>query len=371
MILLFKKTRKNKARVMNEVIDTGERGLNEEFKSASQPTAVFFSPTKSSPTSCKYPLNIKELFPYWLRLTENGESLLISLTQKYYDWLTCNMTDVNSLSFFRLEDLIDLENIPDSLVQHLSNTYLNALSSDTIKDGLVSPEKIKNLIDNIRVNLYSRKGAEGGFRYLINELFDINPDAISISHPKRYVLRLNGGRFNWMRDNLATGANYSTSIDEFYPQLTGSILNYSVLQDNDLWQDYSYVLNTPDVTLEEYERVVRPILHPAGTKDFFQLRFDLFNDLKDSVSIEESETPILANYALYLLGSTVSIGHTFGCSGAYGGVTGSPIYTFPSWDQEISSKYVAGMSFGEININDFLYLRPNSGDPYPNSSLTC
>jgi hypothetical protein len=371
ILLFFNKNKQNKEYDTNRDLSTFDTEPRAQFKSLAQPVASFYAPTVDLTTSCNYPLNIRELFPYWLRLTSNGDSVLISLTEKYYQWLTCNTKDINTLSFFRLEDLIDLENIPDELIEHLSNTYLNSLPADSINNNIVSPEKVKNIIDNIKVNLYSKKGAEDGFKYVINQFFGVDPDLISISYPKRYVLRLNGGRYDWMSDNLASATNYSTNLDDFYPQLTGSYLNYSVLYDNDLWQEHSYVVNVSGVSLEAYENVVKPILHPAGTKDFFQVRQDIFNNVSDATSNVKSELPFLANYALYKLGSTASIGYTFGCSGAYGGVTGQPIYVFPSWDAEISDKYYPGMSFGEINIGDFLYLTPKEGQSYPNTGLTC
>lgn len=370
MILVFTKTRPDKDYVVNQSLSGVDVGGEDGFAPPVQALASFFAPSVGMDTSCTYPLNIRELFPYWLRLTENGDSVLISLTESFYKWLSCNATDINTLSFFRLEDLIDLEHIPVDLVEHLSNTYLNSLTPNTVKT-VVTPEKAKQIIDNIRVNLYSKKGTESSFRYVINEFFGVEPDKISISYPKRYVLRLNGGRYPWMRDNLNAQGDYSVNIDDFYPQLTGSYLNYSVLYDNDLWQEHSYVVNTPGVSESQYKTAVRPLLHPAGMKDFFDVRHDIFNQINDISTKIQSELPILANYALYLLGSTASIGHTFGCSGAYGGVTGYPIYKFPSWDAEISPKYYSGMSFGQINIGDFLYLSPVEGSTYPNSGLTC
>lgn len=370
MILLFTKTLPNKNYSTNETLSTIEIAPKAAFMGASQPIASFYAPFEGLQASCTYPLNIRELFPYWLRLTENGNSVLISLTESFYQWLCCNNTDINDVSFFRLEDLIDQQYIPADLVEHLSSTYLNALSANTV-NNVIGPEKAKQIIDNIKINLYSKKGSEESFKYVINEFFGVDPNKISISYPKRYVLRLNGGRYDWMRDNLDAQGDYSVNIDDFYPQLAGSYLNYSVLYDNDLWQEHSYVVNTPSVTTTQYESAIRPLLHPAGMKDFFQVRHDIFNSINDNASTIQSELPIFANYALYKLGSTASIGYTFGCSGGYGGITGYPIYIFPSWDTEISEKYYSGMSFGQINIGDFLYLSPAAGYTYPNSGLKC
>lgn len=371
MIIFFTKTLQDKTYATNYDLSDIDLEPRTQIESLVQPMQALVVPTEQPPTTCKYPLNIKELFPYWLRLSSNGNSALISLTQSYYDWLACNaQSSINDVSFFRLEDLINLEYIPDELVKNLSYTYFNAFPSSSI-GTYVSPDKIKTLIDNIKINLYSTKGSETSFKLLISDLFGVDPVDVSVTYPKKYILRLNGGRYEWMRDNLNATGDYSVNIDEFYPQLSGSYLNYSVLQDNDVWQEFSYIVNTPGICLDVYSNTVRPVLHPAGTKDIFNVVYQSAGGANGDNAVVTNEISTLANYALYTLGSTASIGHTFGCSGAYGGVTGYPIYTFPSWDIDISGKYYSGMTFGEINIGDFLYLTPIPGNTYPNGGLTC
>lgn len=340
------------------------------FNAPYQAMSSFFAPTEDLQTTCKYPINIREMFPYWLRLKKDGDSVLISLTEHYYNWLNCHTTDISSLSFLRLEDLIDLENIPENLIEHLAYTYLNSLPAEEITNKTVSPERVKNLIDNIKVNLYSKKGAEDSFKLLINEFFGVDPDKVIISYPKKYVFRLNGGRFDWMSDNLESVGNYNTNPDSFYPQLAGSILNYSVLQDNYLWQDYSYVVNVSGLTQDVYERTIKPVLHPAGTLDFFNLNQEVFTNIDDATVVVGEEVPLFENYSMYKLGSTATIGYTFGCTAGSGGVT-APIYTFPSWDRDIFSKYYTGMTFGMIQVGDFLTLTPRDGYDYPNDTLIC
>lgn len=375
MILFLKKSVPNKDYVVNGQLDASDiqRQQTEAAFAFMPPSgsapATFYSPFESTEAVCKYPLNIKELFPYWLRTTENGESALITLTDSFYQWLCCGNTDINSVSFFRLEDLINIQYIPDTLITHLANTYLNALP---VTEALqyVTTDKIKNIVDNIKINLYAIKGTENSFKYLINELFGVEPENITVVYPKKYVLRLNGGRYDWMWDTPNT-TDYSANPDDFYPQLTGSRLNYSVFYDNDVWQEHSYVVNASGISAAAYNTVVRPLVHPAGTKDFFNPNIKSLNTVVNPVQSSTYEIPIVANYSLYLLGSTANIGPTFGCSAALGGVTGYPLYTFPSWDIDIAGKYYSGMTFGQINIGDFLYLSPETGFTYPNAGITC
>lgn len=375
MLLLFTKKIQNKKYVTNaEIYGVDSSEDSAEFEAPVVPQlSAFFAPNENIPTNCSYPINIRDFFPYWLRISNGGESVLISLTEQYYKWLSCNTSDINSLSFFRLEDLTDLENIPEELIENIANTYLNSYPKQEIKNQTVTLDKLKNIIDNVKVNLYSKKGARDSFKLLINEFFGVDPDKISVSYPKQYILRLNSGRYEWMRTNpLEEQDVIGEEYPEFFKNTTGSFLNYSVIYDNDLWQDFSYVVNTPEITIEQYKNTIKPLVHPAGTKDFFQLRFDIFNnDVEDAFEIIEYETPTIQNYALYTIGSTATIGYSFGCSGAYGGVTGQPSYIFPYWDEEISNYYIEGMSFGEINTGDFFNLSPAVGFTYLNKGITC
>lgn len=374
MLLFFTKKPQNKQYLTNAEIygiDSEEQSNEFEPPVISQLSA-FYAPTENVPLNCTYPLSIRDLFPYWLRISNEGESVLISLTEQYYNWLTCDGR-TNSLSFFRLEDLFDLQSIPYGALEHTLNTYLNSFPKQYI-DKIVSASKLIELVDNVKTNLYAKKGTKDSFKLLINQFFDVDPDLISVSYPKQYILRLNSGRFEWMRTNpLEEQDTIGEEFPEFFKNTTGSFLNYSVMYDNDLWQDFSYVVNSPKVYPESlFKDVVKPLAHPAGTKDFFQLRFDIFNnDVQDEVQVIEYETPTIQNYALYTIGSTATVGYSFGCSGAYGGVTGQPSYVFPYWDEEIAKYYIQGMSFGEINTGDFFNLSPAVGFTYLNKGITC
>jgi hypothetical protein len=375
MILLFSKKIQNKQYLTNAEVYGIE---SEEDSSEFQPPvttqlSTFFAPTPNLPQNCTYPLNVRELFPYWLRASNDEQSVLLALTEQYYNWLTCDPT-TNSLSFLRLEDLFDLESLPIEATEHTLNTYLNAFPKQYI-DNPVDRDQLLKLVDNVKVNLYAKKGTKDSFKLLINEFFNVDPDLISVSYPKQYILRLNSGRYEWMRTNpLEEQDLIGEEYPEFFKNTTGSFLNYSVMYDNDLWQDFSYVVNAPAENISEiyFKQIIKPLVHPAGTKDFFQLRFDIFNnDVQDQIQIVEYENPTIQNYALYTIGSTATIGYSFGCSGSYGGVTGQPSHVFPYWDEEIETYYIQGMSFGEINTGDFFNLSPAVGFTYLNRGITC
>ncbi len=96
--------------------------------------------------------------------------------------------------------------------------------------------------------------------------------------------------------------------------------------------------------------------------DNYQASLDHFNNLKDTTQIKKNEIPIIINYRGYTLGSFDSL------ATCYTGFTSAPTYTFPSWDEEISTKYYSGMTFGKIDIKDFLLLCPLEGFTFPNET---
>lgn len=352
-----------------------------------QSVMTFFTPQEQIPTlseiptlqegpeTCTYPIRIEDLFPFWLRQTTNDSSKLILMTQKYYDWLTCGITG-NETSFLNLESLIDIDSIPNNLLKNQLFTYINAFPVNSIKtdnnpEGNIDSNLIRRFFDNIKINLYTRKGTEESFRSVLYDLYGITANNVSISYPKRFVLRLNSGRFDWMRDDNQIIGTYSSNPASFNPQLVGSHLNHSVLQDNDLWQEYSYVLNIAGLSAALYETTVRPLLHPAGTKDFYDVRQDIFNPLFDNLNSISFEEPRIGNYAFYSLLSSGNLAGCCGCSGISGGTDPWPSHRFPLWDEDINPKYYAGMTFGQINIGDFINLRPAEGYTYVNQSISC
>lgn len=374
MILLFSNKTKNiESQIFEEIVDYKIPTVQEFVPGLQQNIITFFAPSEQILPSCSYPLDVEELFPYWLRNNTTTSSNLILMTKKYYDWLSCGMTE-NLVNFFNLETMIDIDSIPNDLVKYQLFSYVNSFPADALStsdnpDGNVDPTFAKKLFDNVKVNLYTKKGNEESFKLVLESLFGISSDKVSISYPKTYIMRLNGGRYDWMRDDLQLTTKYSANPSSFYPELN-SYLNFSILQDSDLWQEFSYVLNISGLSASVYNNVVRPLVHPAGTKDFYDTKTDIFNNITDSSSKTSFELPIIKNYAMYSIVSMDSADVCATCNDPSGGPTG-PAYVFPSWDVDISAKYYKDMPFGEINIVDFLKLSPVPGGTFPNENITC
>ena len=56
-----------------------------------------------------------------------------------------------------------------------------------------------------------------------------------------------------------------------------SLLNYSYLHDSNYYQEYSYEIQT-GISLDKYEKVIRSVTHPAGTKMFGNVRKSMVSD---------------------------------------------------------------------------------------------
>jgi len=338
-----------------------------------QTVLAFYTPHEQPSPTCSYPMNVADLFPFWLRQNVEGESKLILMTKAYYNWLSCGMSS-NDISFFNLEDLIDIETTPDRLLKYHLYSYINSFPVDDIlttdtPQGNIDPAAVRKLFDNVKINLYSKKGTEESIRFVLESLFNITPDRVSVSYPKRYIMRLNGGHYDWMRDDLQIRSTYSSNPNSYNPQLVGSFLNYSVLQDNELWQEYSYVLNITGLSAGYYENAVKPLVHPAGTKDFYDAMHDVFNNTSDSTSNIFVEIPVIKNYANYNLFSFDSLNVCSGCSGSSDNP--GPQFRFPTWDVDINTKYSVGVTFGAIKAVDFLRLSPATGFTFVNETLSC
>ena len=151
-------------------------------------TSLKFLPNQATEPNCRYPIQLEELFPLWLKdNTNEGYSDLILFTKSYYDWLSCNSDD-DSVSFLNLEALIDTSNIPQKLLKNKLFSYINSFPTDQIKngtEGIVEPNNIRNLLDNVKITLYTKKGTEESFKLLLETLFNVDADSVIISYPKK------------------------------------------------------------------------------------------------------------------------------------------------------------------------------------------
>lgn len=345
---------------------------------------------------CGTQYDITNQIPLWViyekqdRESNNISGLSIfDFIQKYYDWLYC---DNDAGAQYELSknfiDNIDIEKCRTKFLERLSNTYFNGFNINALEQygGLVKEENLRTFLKNIQRTFYQKKTTEDGIRYLFSTLYGVDEENIKIEVPKKFILRLNGGRFYDSNFIFATGI---TGNYEDIGSLSGSYLNGSRLQDSNWIQDWSYLLKV-GIVAEKYKNEYLEVAHPAGLRVVFEKTLEDYRGPTFDETIPYiCEYPMLKNYAPYgisgsyetsstrlhiatgwtsyaaLNGITLcGLGYTTGCTG-YTGFSG-PTHLFPSWTDQ---KKV--FDFRGINISTMLELCYPNELGSPNAGASC
>jgi len=317
-------------------------------------------------------IDVKHLFPLWI--TERSESNspsnhMVKFIQSYYDWLyNKGGYELSTTTFHTvgLRRLLDIDETPVEFLKHFTYTYASGFPEWYIgltagPGGTDTSPFIRTFIKNVRQGLYQRKSSEEAYRYFFESLFDA-PE-ISIAYPKKWTLRLNGGRFSNQGEewaiNVVPGGGGTGSYDaptdwepghpdhpHMHMNLGGSYLNgpYKI-QDSYWYQDYSYLLKTgvdvvdPETGLPVYFDVLQTLLHPAGLKGFWEkTEADYIPPDDYDGGFQDCESPKLGNYFPYKMTGNVDYVPCIGCSGSghtYAGYTafveGLPTFGSTGW----------------------------------------
>jgi len=382
-------TVKNNNHLINEFVDSILSDIQSEqsnitFRSSNDSTFNF-----NTAENCGSLFDITDMIPRWViyekqtRESQGQTSLTIyDFVQKYYDWLYCDAEKGSQYGLSRnILDLIDVKKTKEELIKNLYGSYAESFSDLFTKPSLtVGRVELENFLKSIRTDFYHKKGTEDGLRKILTTLFVIDESDIQVEIPKEYILRLNGGKFYNPSFTFRTSVGDTGSYLE-KGDLSGSYLNFSKLHDNSWYHDYSYLVfcgeNFNDN--DDLEQLYKDSNHPAGTQLIFGKQL---SDFQPAVPEEDSgvvcEFPVLRNYAPYRLGITYAglgtingisfygLNSCVGCCGAsFSGFTG-PTHRFPNWNGSIIENI-----FGNINIQDFLFLCYNDGITSPNETLTC
>jgi hypothetical protein len=313
------------------------------------------------------PIQVEAQVPLWMKQNGDGynnPSFMIHFLKYYYDWMA-NDYGYESVNIFDLAKLADIYETPDFLLPNFIKTYgidLYGLYGLT-GDKAPSTYEIRRTLDSIRKEVYQRKSTEIAYKSLMSSLFGINDFYVTIKYPKRKLMRLNSGVFSWMSNGMnPQSASLLGSTGEYSNErftLVGSYLNQGVLQDGKMWQDYSYIIDSPvDDSDPYYEDILKQALHPAGLLGFFE-QTERFEETSagDVNSYYDYEMPMIANYYPYTLGSFESLPFCTGCTSSYPlfrtGWT-FPTFVYPTWADEIVLRGVT-KPFGNILVSDFIF----------------
>lgn len=348
---------------------------------------------------CPTQYDITNQIPLWViqEKTERQANGMNTLTiydfiQKYYDWLYCDSSVGAQYELAqRLLDIVDVEKTRSQFLERLANIYADGFDSKNLSrnGGLIREENLRKFLKGIRRTFYHKKTTEDGIRYFFEALFGLDDEDIQIQIPKKFILRLNGGKF--YDPNYKFIAKTGTGGYEDLNGLYGSYLNGSRLQDGNWIQDWSYLLKV-GIRGSEYKSSYLQLAHPAGLKVVFEKTLaDYQGPTFDDTVPTVCDSAFLRNYAPYgisaiyassprgftypsywstIPGLTItSLGWTTGCCGGYTGFTGST-FVFPNWSSE--SNY-SKKNFRDINISTMFELcYPSDSGGSPNTGYsTC
>jgi len=327
-------------------------------------------------------------FPRWIQ-NRDSQANLIEFFQAYYDWLYCKSEDgaqypITSSDFFNVLNINtnSIEILKKFALAYASEFPQDKIGNDGSNKGITS-DYFADFLTNIRTNFYQTKGSEVSYAYFFKKLYGTTLAQSSIDYPKKRILRLNGGKFpGW--DSGFTGP---TGSYEQVSSLGGSYLNNGVIRDGYFYQDYSYIINTGN--LSDYDPILLSILHPMGMLAFFEQSIEDYVPIGPSGDYEEGLEPgceisVIGNYLPYQINATGDLEPCVGCSGssanlAYFSARGisdvtydMPTYNHPGWyfagepSESIGDidKYDSAFAFKNLPIGSFFVLcgdSPNDG----------
>lgn len=286
------------------------------------------------PDGCQSVFDVKNYLPAWLvKEDANNDTLLVKFLQHYFDWYYC--PNLSSLYSFRLFDYIDPKKYDENTYLTAINSHLPGISEIFSKyDYIPNIENIKDIVSNIKYKVYQRKGTPSAINILFTSLFDdITNVNVQYSSPCEISL-------TYYVNNIPTDLNKSM-LDEIYQEffhpcgMTFSSVGPQSFNSSNAYED-------DEIELREY------------------------NEDSSGVTLTAYEVPILGHYWVYNVDDMETIGYTSGCSGSShpraiaDNTSNLSTYTHPNWFLGISS----GISFGDINISDFVFL------PYENNPNT-
>jgi hypothetical protein len=348
---------------------------------------------------CPTQYDITNQIPLWIvqekeerRANGNTTLSIFDFIQKYYDWLYCDSsTGAQYQLAQRLLDTVDVEKTRSQFLERLSKIYADGFDPKNLSKngGLIKEENLRKFLKGIRRTFYHKKTTEDGIRYFFESLYGLDEEDIQIQIPKKYILRLNGGKF--YDPNFQFISKTGAGEYEALNAMMGSYLNGSRMQDGNWIQDWSYLLKV-GIPGSEYKSSYLQLAHPAGLKVVFEKTLaDYSGPASDDTTPTVCDSAFLRNYSPYgisfdyrtstkgftypsywnsIAGLTMlGLGRTLGCCGGYTGFTGST-YVFPNWSSESNYRKT---NFKDINISTmFEMCYPSDSGGSPNTGYsTC
>ena len=289
----------------------------------------------------------------------------MQLFQVYYNWLYSRSGSGYILDD-NFEDLKDVQRCPPELTLFLLSNYLpDSLKFVIQVNGLITPQRVRNFLSNVKTRFVDGKGTDNSVKYFCNTLLGASFTETEVVDGNLLVVKL------FFQDNTILNDSIRKNIADYIskhivPASSGYFVEVSSDQTN-LNQTNSQLRSGDDTRNDN-------TLLNKNIPSFNEWEISVFGEGAYDGTGTGEEISIIGNYFPYTIGDTTSIESTAGCSGSTlhsgitGGATGNTYtnmttYAFPDWSDAVN---ISGSSFGILNIYDFAFLSAASGNTSPN-----
>ena len=289
----------------------------------------------------------------------------MQLFQVYYNWLYSRSGSGYILDD-NFEDLKDVQRCPPELTLFLLSNYLpDSLKFVIQVNGLITPQRVRNFLSNVKTRFVDGKGTNNSVKYFCNTLLGASFTETEVVDGNLLVVKL------FFQDNTILNDSIRKNIADYIskhivPASSGYFVEVSSDQTN-LNQTNSQLRSGDDTRNDN-------TLLNKNIPSFNEWEVSVFGEGAYDGTGTGEEISIIGNYFPYTIGDTTSIESTAGCSGSTlhsgitGGATGNTYtnmttYAFPDWSDAVN---ISGSSFGILNIYDFAFLSAASGNTSPN-----
>jgi hypothetical protein len=243
-------------------------------------------------------------------------------------------------------------------------------------NGLTYKETLFNTFSNIKITA-------GGLEYKSGDVVKINSSIFKNFEGRVSKVGINGnvkgievikpGKTFTSSElpltiNSSSGSGFSGSVQagvlndypEYFADSKGMLSSTNVLQDNNYYQVYSYVLKA-EISLNKYKDIFKKIIHPAGMKMFGQV--DLLRTLdwnENNFSMfERIEIPVIGHYTPYKFSTEKNLrDNEVTSAGSWLGATGD---LYPLGYNPIAATGPTGSVFNAGNQGITFVTVPESG----------
>ena len=321
--------------------------------------------------SCGIAYDVRKFVPFWMKVEDRNEkTLFVKFLQYYYNWLYCDKNAGAKYRVDTIERIQDIEFMDQTTAQHFINTFVDGL----VNLNLVDVNSTKRLIKNIKDKLYGRKTTPEAISRFFTTIFD-KVNGVQVQEPKTEMMRLNLG--NIATNTGSSGGFFGSEASE------NALLNYGRMTDR-FFNDFTYTVNllteqAEDIpVLADYEVSYNNILHPIGTRVFFQTTIDDYNPAVvgstfDGLDPRFFENPQIGNYVVFSMENIIGFDAIAGCSGSpssdaiSGNTYNMPSFVHPNWASGVSGE----TPIGDLKVFDMLFLPLNiDGVTNPNLGIT-